>query len=139
MLQYLQKRAPPSNAVCCSMLQCVAVSCSTRNNLPLHQMQCVAVCCSVLQCVAVCCSTRNNLPFHQMQCLFTRGEISKANKRNASRLVSSLVLGDMTVQYCSCDVCGYVCVCERECVYVCEKKRVCERVCMFKVHKCSAF
>jgi len=30
--------------VCCSVLQCVAVSCS------------VAVCCSVLQCVVVCCS-----------------------------------------------------------------------------------
>ena len=30
-------------AVCCSVLQCVAVCC-------------VAVCCSVLQCVAMCCS-----------------------------------------------------------------------------------
>ena len=38
-------------AVCCSVLQCVAVCCS---------LQCVAVLvrvfCSVLQCVAVCCS-----------------------------------------------------------------------------------
>ena len=34
--------------VCCSVLQCVAVSCST--------LQQVAVRCSVLQCVAVCCS-----------------------------------------------------------------------------------
>jgi len=34
--------------VCCSVLQCVAVSCS--------ELQCVAVSCSVLQCVAVCCS-----------------------------------------------------------------------------------
>jgi len=39
------------NAVCCSVLQCVAVCCSA--------LQCVAVCavrCSVLQCVAVRCS-----------------------------------------------------------------------------------
>jgi len=39
-------------AVCCSVLQCVALSvcCSV--------LQCLAVCCivSVLQCVAVCCS-----------------------------------------------------------------------------------
>ena len=35
-----------SDAVCCSMSQCVAVCCSV--------LQCVAVCCSVLQCVAVC-------------------------------------------------------------------------------------
>jgi len=32
-------------AVCCSVLQCVAVCCSV--------LQCVAVCCRVLQCVAV--------------------------------------------------------------------------------------
>jgi len=31
-------------AVCCSMLQCVAM--------------CVAVCCSMWQCLAVCCSAR---------------------------------------------------------------------------------
>jgi len=37
-------------AVCCSVLQCVAVCCNSV-------LQCVAVCCSVLQCVAiVCCS-----------------------------------------------------------------------------------
>ena len=35
-------------AVCCSLLQSVAV----RRSL----LQCVAVCCSMLQCVAVCCS-----------------------------------------------------------------------------------
>ena len=36
--------ANPTVAVCCSVLQCVAVC-----------VACVAVCCSVLQCVAVCC------------------------------------------------------------------------------------
>jgi len=36
------------NSVCCSVLQYVAVCCSV--------LQCVAVCCSALQCVASCCS-----------------------------------------------------------------------------------
>ena len=42
---------------CCSVLQCVfnAVCCGV--------LQCVAVCCSVLQCVAVCCSV------YLMQCV----------------------------------------------------------------------
>ena len=35
-------------AVCCSVLQCVAVCCSV--------LQSVAECCSVLQCAAVCCN-----------------------------------------------------------------------------------
>ena len=37
-------------ALCCGVMQCVAVCCSV--------LQCVAVCCSVLQCVAVCCRHR---------------------------------------------------------------------------------
>ena len=37
-----------NDAVCCSVLQCVAVCCSA--------LQCVALCCSVLRCVAVYCS-----------------------------------------------------------------------------------
>ena len=36
------------DAVCCIVLQCVAVWCSV--------MQCVALCCIVLQCGAVWCS-----------------------------------------------------------------------------------
>jgi len=47
--------------VYCSVLQCVAVRCSTRvSDAPKHQQlaQCVAVCGSVLQCVEVRCSTR---------------------------------------------------------------------------------
>jgi len=53
-------------AVCCSVLQCVAVCRSRRPTTCIYdapgytylcrEMQCVAVCCSVLQCVAVCCS-----------------------------------------------------------------------------------
>jgi len=35
-------------AACCSVLQRIAVCCSV--------LQCVAVCCSVVQCVAMCCS-----------------------------------------------------------------------------------
>jgi len=48
-------------AVCCSVLQCVAVHCNniqhTDNRGPrCSVLQCVAVCCSVLQCVAVHCN-----------------------------------------------------------------------------------
>jgi len=42
-------------AVCCSVLQRVAVSFCDRNRLCVEDAP-VAVCCSVLQCVAVCCS-----------------------------------------------------------------------------------
>ena len=41
-------------AVCCSVLQCVAVRCHVLPNGGV--LPCVAVCCNVLQCVAVCCS-----------------------------------------------------------------------------------
>ena len=41
-------------AVCCSLLQCIAMCCSV--------LQCVAVCCSALQCVAVCCSVLQKTP-----------------------------------------------------------------------------
>jgi len=45
-------------AVCCSVLQCVAVRCNETRQAgscrPWSVLQCVAVCCSVLQCVAVC-------------------------------------------------------------------------------------
>jgi len=40
----------------CSVLQCVAVCVSVVCLDPPCVLQCVAVCCSVLQCVAVCCS-----------------------------------------------------------------------------------
>jgi len=41
-----------------SVLQCVAVCCSALQCVAVcfSVLQCVAVCCSVLQCVAVCCS-----------------------------------------------------------------------------------
>ena len=49
-------------AVCCSVLQCVAVCCSELQRemhtselsacVHIHMLQCVAVCCSVLQYVA---------------------------------------------------------------------------------------
>jgi len=65
-------------AVCCSVLQCVAVRARYRDiyrspkiavavasaKIDVLQcaidivLQCVAVCCSVLQCVAVCCSVQ---------------------------------------------------------------------------------
>ena len=45
-------------AVCCNLLQCVAVRCSVLQCVAVccSALQCVAVRCSVLQCVAVCCS-----------------------------------------------------------------------------------
>jgi len=46
-------------AVCCSVLQSVAVCPSRPWTL---NWQCVAVCCSVLQCVAVCCSVLQCVP-----------------------------------------------------------------------------
>ena len=43
--------------VCCSVLQCIAVSYNVQNGILLFKlgsvMQCAVVCCSVLQCVAV--------------------------------------------------------------------------------------
>jgi len=56
-----------SVAVCCSVLQCVAVwlngsqvcvavCCSVLQGEYTQSIRSVAVCCSVLQCVAVCCS-----------------------------------------------------------------------------------
>ena len=55
-------------AVCCSVLQCVAVEAGSEGgrdtrgvcvrlvSICCKVLQSVAVCCSVLQCVAVCCS-----------------------------------------------------------------------------------
>ena len=50
------KTLGPSVAVCCNVLQCVAMCCSVFVVVCCSVLQCVAVCCSVLQCVAVCCS-----------------------------------------------------------------------------------
>jgi len=47
-LQWGAQQRDAFRAVCCGVLQCVAVYCSV--------LQCVAVGCSVLQCVAVCSS-----------------------------------------------------------------------------------
>ena len=86
MLQcvFVDSNDKETNAVCCSVLQCVAVCCSVlqkwhsrcnrhsliwivdlvllKGPLPVCRsaLQCVAVCCSVLQCVDVCC--RNDTP-----------------------------------------------------------------------------
>jgi len=72
-------------AVCCSVLQCVAVCCSATypNNMYIYGqifwtlgigdmslcsvLQCVAACGSVLQCVAVCCSV--------LQCVAACGSV----------------------------------------------------------------
>ena len=41
-------------AVCCSVLQCVAVHIGLEANV--HTILSCGACCSMLQCVAVCCS-----------------------------------------------------------------------------------
>ena len=45
-------------AVCCFVLQCIAVYCSVLQCIAVccFVLQCIAVYCSVLQCIAVCCS-----------------------------------------------------------------------------------
>jgi len=44
-------------AVCCSVLQCVAIWWEASNREKSdHCLQCVAVCCNMLQCVAMCCN-----------------------------------------------------------------------------------
>jgi len=67
-------------AVCCSVLQCVAVWCSViqRECQSLQQHydellhRCVAVCCSVLQCDTVWCSV--------VQCAAVQGSVSQRFK-----------------------------------------------------------
>jgi len=54
--QRLWAKGIKGEAVCCSVLQCVAVCCNV--------VQCVAVCYSVLQCVAVCCGVLQCLACH---------------------------------------------------------------------------
>jgi len=61
LLELIIEAAKAKNyvAVCCSVLQCVAVCCSVLLELMIEAAkakECVAVCCSVLQCVGVCCS-----------------------------------------------------------------------------------
>jgi len=51
------RQSPPSphprcGAVCCSVLQSVAVRCTVLHSV----LQCVVVCCSSLHCVAACCT-----------------------------------------------------------------------------------
>ena len=59
----------------CSVLQCVAVRCSTeydqgevRSFVCCSVLQCVAVCCSVWQCVAVCCSALQYVVRSRKEC-----------------------------------------------------------------------
>jgi len=104
-------------AVCCSMLQCVAVCCvhvlglkrveerlSSLSVLMLRRCECVAVCCSMLQYVAVCC-------------MYVYGF-----KEDMGKIIESVCAG--VVQMCVC--CIYVlhlCVAVRcgvlQCVAVC--------------------
>ena len=56
-------------AVCCSVLQRVAVCYVAERDADLVQSLCVPVCCSVLLCVAVCCSVLQCVAVTEMQTL----------------------------------------------------------------------
>jgi len=60
-------------AVCCSMLQCVAVCYSVLQCVAV----CVAVCCSMLQYVAVCCSVLQCVAVHcrVLPCIAVYGSV----------------------------------------------------------------
>ena len=79
-----------SVAMCCSVLQCVAVWTCIRGT---QYLSCVAVCCSVLQCVAACCNV--------LQCV--------AVYRSVSQCVD-MYLGD-PVSFVCCSVSQCVAVC----------------------------
>jgi len=72
-------------AVCCSVLQCVAVyqerSCTLVLQARIIAIY-VAVCCSVLQCVAVCCSV--------LQCVAVCSSVLQRVKAVAKRNFSAL-------------------------------------------------
>jgi len=59
-------------AMCCCALQCVAVRCNVLQRVAVRcsAVQCVAMCCSALQCVAVRCSVLQDAMRHSMlQCV----------------------------------------------------------------------
>jgi len=62
-------------AMCCSVLQCVAVRCSV--------LQCVAMRCSVLQCAAACCSNTRVAA----RCRHTRNESTSLESSGRARRV----------------------------------------------------
>ena len=98
------KSSVNSVAVCCSVLQCVAVWCSVEaccNDTPVQQVcECAAVCYSVLQCVTVCCSV--------MQCW----GVWQWHLRSACVRVLQCVTVHCSVRQCIA-VCCSVAVCKR--------------------------
>jgi len=84
-------------AVCCSVLQCVAVV-----------LQCVAVCCSVLQCAAVCCSI--------LQCVDVQ---YVAVRRPGDKMQRELALLQCVAVCYSVLQCIAVCCCVLPCAAVC--------------------
>ena len=74
-LRHLKPPKLSEVAVCCSVLQCIAVCCSC--SVCCSVLQCikppklseVAVYCSVLQCVAVCCSVLNFQNSQKLDCV----------------------------------------------------------------------
>jgi len=104
-------------AVCCSVLQCVAVCCSV--------LQCVAGCCSVLQCVAVCCSAlisraKETLFYVQMVDYIPLDHSVWRCNDNVLKCVAVCYSALQCVEVC-CSVSHYIAACcsRLQCVAVC--------------------
>ena len=54
--RWLEGEQQTLSRVCCSVLQCVGAFCTLQPWLEKEQQTLSRMCCSVLQCVAVCCS-----------------------------------------------------------------------------------
>ena len=131
MLQYV--------AVCCSVLQCVAVSETWRFHTERARvLQCVAVCCSVLQCVAVCCSELHSVrpgifTWHERMCCSALQHVvaccSVLQRVAVCCSVSKYVRNDFFMRHERCVFCSelYVCMdaCVRSSCHVCACVCVC--------------
>jgi len=71
-------------AVCCSVLQCVAVwlqcaaVCCSVFAVCCSVLQCAAVCCSVLQCAAMCCNVLQCTMLQPIRLLHRNSEVEEA-------------------------------------------------------------
>jgi len=126
-------------AVCCSVLQRVAVWCSALQRVAAccSVLQCVAVCCSVLQCVAVCCGVlrcfkmcaqTGLLSWHLwgrvccsvLQCVAVCCSVLQCVAVSCSVQIYSHLLEKLFANICMCvEVCCSLCCSVLQCVAVC--------------------
>ena len=101
-------------AVCCSVLQCVAMCCSVLQSVAVcySMLQCVAVCYSALRCVVVCCSA--------LQCVNEALDsfcLSKAVLQTVAECVTECV-AECVARCCADFVAECVTECDTECIEV---------------------